>query len=168
MARNIEIKARVGSLVEVARRAAAIADQGPFDLYQDDTFFACPNGRLKLRTFPDNQGDLIFYQRSDITGPKTSHYFISKTTEADRLGQVMGLALPIVGRVRKHRILYLVGRTRVHLDRVEGLGEFVELEVVLDDGESVDTGTAQAHALLEPLGISEQHLVAGAYVDLTG
>jgi predicted adenylyl cyclase CyaB len=166
MARNIEIKARVGSLVEVAKRAASIADQGPIELYQDDTFFASPNGRLKLRTFPDNQGDLIFYQRSDATGPKTSHYFISKTVEADRLGQVMSLALPVVGRVRKQRTLYLVGRTRVHLDRVEGLGEFVELEVVLADGESADIGTAQAHALLEQLGITQQQLVAGAYVDL--
>ena len=73
MAHNIEIKARVESLAAIALRAAAIADQGPIVILQDDTFYHCPNGRLKLRKLSDHEGDLIFYQRSDQTGPKTSN-----------------------------------------------------------------------------------------------
>jgi predicted adenylyl cyclase CyaB len=68
--------------------------------------------------------------------------------------------------VRKHRTLYLAGRTRVHVDRVEGLGDFLELEVVLDDGESVDAGTREAENLMATLGIEASDLVQGAYVDL--
>ncbi len=64
------------------------------------------------------------------------------------------------------RRLYLVDRTRVHLDIVEGLGQFVELEVVLTDGESLDAGTEVARQLLSTLGIPGSDLVEGAYVDM--
>ncbi|MDT4826636.1 cyaB: putative adenylyl cyclase CyaB [compost metagenome] len=68
--------------------------------------------------------------------------------------------------MRKQRRLFLVGRTRVHLDRVEGLGEFLELEVVLQDGEPAEAGVAEAHALMARLGVAEDQLMQGAYVDL--
>ncbi len=75
-------------------------------------------------------------------------------------------ALGISGRVIKQRALLRVGRTRVHLDRVEGLGDFLELEVVLHDGENADAGVAVAHDLLRRLQIDPAQLVSGAYVDL--
>ena len=68
--------------------------------------------------------------------------------------------------MRKHRTLYLVGRTRVHLDRVEGLGDFLELEVVLGEDESAAEGEAEAWALMARLEISPRQLVETAYVDL--
>ena len=68
--------------------------------------------------------------------------------------------------MRKVRTLFLVGRTRVHLDRVEGLGDFLELEVVLADDEPAETGVAEAHALMEALGVERARLIDGAYVDL--
>lgn len=166
MARNVEIKARVDSLARIAERAAAIADQGPIPLTQDDTFFSCPNGRLKLRKLADDAGDLIFYQRGDITGPKTSHYLISRTHEPDQMLVVLSAALPTIGRVRKQRTLYLVGRTRIHLDQVEGLGDFIELEVVLRDGEDEQQGVEEAHALLRTLKVDTSKLLPGAYLDL--
>ena len=166
MARNIEIKARVESLAAVMLRAAAIADQGPIVILQDDTFYHCPNGRLKLRKLSDHEGDLIFYQRTDQTGPKTSNYLISKTTQPDQLAQVLLSAFGISGCVKKHRTLYLAGRTRIHLDRVEGLGEFVELEVVLADNESQAEGSREAQRIMARLDITPQQLVAGAYLDL--
>ena len=62
--------------------------------------------------------------------------------------------------------MFLIGRTRVHLDRVEQLGCFVELEVVLAPGEPVDEGHREARNLLRSLEVSESALVAGAYIDL--
>ena len=166
MPRNVEIKARVADLDAVEARARAIATHGPEEIFQDDTFFACTRGRLKLRDFGDGRGQLIHYARADEAGPKLSEYSIAPTAEPAALREALARALEIPGRVVKRRRLYLVDRTRVHLDVVEGLGTFVELEVVLRDSESVEEGTAVARKLLEQLGVAEGQLVTGAYLDL--
>jgi predicted adenylyl cyclase CyaB len=166
MARNIEIKARIESVEVLAPRAAAFADHGPEEIVQDDTFFACESGRLKLRAFTAADGQLIFYRRPDQTGPKQSFYVISPTSSPDTLRELLSLAYGQTGRVLKHRTLFLAGRTRIHLDRVENLGHFLELEVVLSEGERSETGVEVAHDLLGKLGISSSQLIEGAYVDL--
>lgn len=166
MARNIEIKARVDSIAELARKVAAIASSSRTELVQDDTFFECDAGRLKLRAFPDGHGELIYYRRSDVPGPKESFYLISPTPSPDSLREILTHALGQCGRVEKRRTLFFVGRTRVHLDQVKGLGEFLELEVVLKDGEPLEAGIAAAHALMKELGIDPSQLIEGAYVDL--
>jgi predicted adenylyl cyclase CyaB len=166
MARNVEIKARIESIHSIFPKAAALADKGPIEILQDDTFFSCPNGRLKLRAFSSEKAELIFYRRTDKSGPKESFYVISPTTSPDTLRETLTLAYGQAGRVRKNRTLFLVGRTRIHLDRVEDLGEFLELEVVLSDGESVETGEAIARDLMQKLGIQSDQLINEAYVDL--
>ena len=166
MARNVEIKARVADMAALAARAAAIADRGPVELPQDDTFFVAPNGRLKLRVHADGHGELIAYRRADDGGPKVSTYLLSPTSAPDSLRDALTMSNGQEGRVVKHRTLFLVGRTRVHLDRVQGLGNFMELEVVLADGEDPDAGVREAHALMARLGIAADCLVQGAYHDL--
>jgi predicted adenylyl cyclase CyaB len=166
LARNIEIKARVADLDAVEARARAIATHGPEDLSQDDTFFHCREGRLKLRELGPGVGQLIHYHRADATGPKTSDYVIAPTSEPAALREALARGYGVLGRVVKRRRLYLVGRTRVHLDRVEGLGSFVELEVVLGDSDSAQAGEAEAKALMEKLGIGAAQLIPGAYLDL--
>lgn len=168
MARNVEIKARVASLDAIEPLAAALSGQEPVSIAQDDTFFACANGRLKLRAFADGTGELIFYRRSDETGPKESFYVISRTDTPDTLREALTLAYGTAGRVRKQRLLFMAGRTRIHLDRVEGLGEFLELEVVLRDGETPEAGMEEARSLMAALGVAPEQLLSGAYVDLLG
>jgi adenylate cyclase class IV len=143
-----------------------LADNGPTKLAQDDTFFPCRSGRLKLRMFSPSEGELIFYQRADASGPKESFYLRSPTTAPTALRESLCAAYGESGRIRKHREVYLVGRTRVHLDIVEGLGHFLELEVVLGDGEPIEAGVQEAHRLMSAFGIDPSQLVAGAYVDL--
>ena len=75
-------------------------------------------------------------------------------------------ALGECGRVRKQRTLFLAGKTRIHLDEVEGLGAFLELEVVLSDGDTVAQGIETAHRIMQQLGVSDGDLVDRAYVDL--
>jgi predicted adenylyl cyclase CyaB len=166
VARNIEIKARVADLAKIEPHARMVATQGPVDIAQDDTFFACPGGRLKLRQFADGRGELIHYLRENEAGPKMSDYVICPVESPDVLREVLSRALGIVGRVRKRRRLYLVDRTRIHLDDVEGLGHFVELEVVLAEGESHEAGTSIAARIMSELGIGRGQLVEGAYVDM--
>jgi adenylate cyclase class IV len=81
------------------------------------------------------------------------------------LRTLLGLAHGLAGRVRKRRMLFLVGRTRIHLDAVEDLGEFLELEVVLREGESAADGVAEAGSIMAELGVGPEALVQGAYVD---
>jgi len=166
MRRNVEIKARVDDLAALARVAATLATSGPFEIEQDDTFFACDTGRLKLRSFGDGSGELIFYRRPDRAGPKESSFHLAPTLAADALREVLSLAYGPSGRVRKRRTLYLTGRTRIHLDRVEGLGDFLELEVTLAPDEPTSAGIAEAERLMEKLGVDRSALVEGAYVDL--
>jgi len=165
VARNIEIKAVVDDLDALATRVAALADSGPTRIAQDDTFFRCDAGRLKLRAFADGSGELIFYRRSDVGGPKQSFDVLSPTASPDTLREALTLAHGEVGRVRKQRTLFLVGRTRVHLDRVETLGDFLELEMVLADDDAPEEDMREAHALMARLGIQAERLVAGAHVD---
>jgi predicted adenylyl cyclase CyaB len=169
MPRNLEIKARLDgerALAGIAARVAALGAAGPQFIGQDDTFFNCPNGRLKLRAFGDGAGELIFYRRADTAGPKESFYVLAPVADCGALREALSLAWGQAGRVVKRRELWLAGRTRVHLDRVEALGAFLELEVVLRDDEAVEAGEAEAHGLLRALGVAPAQLVEGAYVDL--
>lgn len=166
MPRNVEIKARIESVASLVPRAAAIADHGPTAIVQDDTFFPCDAGRLKLRAFADGSGELIFYRRADAHGPKESFYLLSKTADAAALRDLLTQAYGQSGRVQKHRMLYLVGPTRIHLDEVLGLGSYLELEVVLGDDETTEAGVRVAHDVMARLGVDASQLVEGAYVDL--
>jgi predicted adenylyl cyclase CyaB len=166
MARNIEIKARVPDPAALRRRAAALTDTPAEMIPQEDTFFHVPQGRLKLRVITPDHGQLIYYQRPDTAGPKQSDYHIAVTAEPQTLKNVLARSLGVRGVVTKQRWLYLVGPTRIHLDQVEGLGSFMELEVLLQADQSPAEGQAIAADLMAQLGIQEKHLVEGAYIDL--
>ena len=135
-------------------------------LQQEDTFFTVPAGRLKMRKLSPVLGELIYYERPDIPGPKQSHYLIARTAEPDALMATLTAALGVAGVVRKTRLLHLVGQTRVHLDTVEHLGTFVELEVVLRPDQAAAEGEKIARDLLQHLGLADARPIAGAYFDL--
>jgi predicted adenylyl cyclase CyaB len=163
---NVEIKARIEDLESFERRAAALADGPAATIDQHDTFFVSPCGRLKLREFRDGSGELIHYERPDAAAPAKSDYRIARTTDAADLKKVLADALGVRGVVRKRRRLYTRGRTRIHADRVEGLGDFMELEVVLEPGQTPEEGRSVAEELMASLEVAPEQLVEVAYVDL--
>jgi adenylate cyclase len=166
MACNVEIKARVGAPAELLARVRAMAERGPIEIRQDDTFCPCASGRLKLRILSEDEGQLIHYHRTDAAAPRESRYSIVATTAPHALREALAEALGTRGRVRKTRTLLLVGRTRIHLDDVEGLGHFMELEVALAEDQPTAEGIAIARDLMRRLGIGDDQLVDRAYVDL--
>lgn len=166
MARNIEIKAKINHLAEFESRAEAISGDTPTLITQSDVFFPCAHGRLKLRLLGETLGELIHYQRPDQPGPKLSDYSISITDRPQDLRATLSAALGELAVVNKLRRLYMAGRTRIHIDTVEGLGDYLELEVVLAEGESVIAGELEADQLMDALGIEKSDLIEGAYVDL--
>ena len=168
MPHNIEIKARLDpARLEATRSIAAELSGGPPTiLHQLDTFFRAPHGRLKLREFGDGTGELIAYERPDTAGPKHSDFVLAPTTDPTALKEALTRALGVRGVVQKTRELSLAGQTRIHVDDVQGLGPFLELEVVLTEGQSHADGEAIAQGLLARLAIPDTALCAQAYIDL--
>jgi predicted adenylyl cyclase CyaB len=165
---NIEIKARVKNISEFKSRAQALSNTPVEVIPQEDTFFNVPQGRLKLRVLAPDRGQLIYYQRADQGGPKRSDYHIALTSDPESLKHVLSLAYGIRGVVKKTRYLYLAGQTRIHVDDVDGLGQFMELEVVLREGQDDAEGQAIAEGLMSRLGVERTDLLEGAYMDLIG
>lgn len=166
MARNVEIKARLSDLETTRRLAAELADGPPERLEQRDTFFGVDGGRLKLRELSGSRAELIWYRRPDAPGPTESHYETVVVPDPAALRALLAAALGVRGEVKKHRLVYHIGRTRVHLDDVQELGTFLELEVEMAAGEPAERGVAEALRLMNALGIGEDALVSEAYVDL--
>jgi predicted adenylyl cyclase CyaB len=166
MPANMEIKARVHDFDALRVRAAALSDTPVQIISQEDMFFNAPAGRLKLRVLAAERAQLIFYNRPDSSGPKRSDYHIYETVEPEALKHVLALALGIRGVVRKTRYLYLAGQTRIHLDDVNGLGQFLELEVVLRPQQAEADAQAFAADLMAKLGVADADLLEGAYMDL--
>src|SRR6202140_1447392 len=166
MASNVEIKARVTDPKAMRSRVEALGTTAPEELVQIDTFYNVPIGRLKLREFGDGTGELIYYERPDAMGPTVSNYFRAASGDPGFLRDVLPRSLGVRATVRKRRDVFVIGQTRIHLDEVEGLGSFIEFEVVLRDGQAVSDGELIAVNLMDALSVSSADLVSHAYVEM--
>lgn len=160
-----------GATLSAIERRLAGADHELIAFHQVDTYFAASRGRLKVREIhavDGNTVELIAYARPDDLGTRLSVY------ERVPIPRVEGAALLSALRtsmeesivVEKIRRVAIMGRTRVHLDRVSGLGTFVELETVLEDGDDEDRGRAESAEVAATLGIEKLTPIAGSYSDL--
>lgn len=189
--RNIEIKARLGNDEQFDRRVKIARKLTLTDgeiIHQRDVFYNVAEGRLKLRylkvilskgtfeyhqinrpiIFPHPQDDtaqLVQYSRPDVAGPKLSQFDVMAVEEPDKLNRMLTASLGVRGEVRKVRYLFMLDQTRIHLDRVEGLGNFLEFEVCLEPEQSVELGTMLAEQLIDVFHIEKHDLLKGAYLD---
>lgn len=108
---------------------------------------------------------LVQYQRPDISGPKLSEFSVLNVGEPLILNQILQSSLGILGEVKKTRFLFLHEQTRIHLDRVDGLGTFLEFEVCLKPEETIEYGTNIANALRKTFKIDDGDLLNNAYMD---
>jgi adenylate cyclase class 2 len=163
---NVEIKARCADL---AAARAALARRGAVCRgtdHQVDTYFRCPVGRLKLRA-GTIENALIHYDRADQPGPKDSHVTLFPVAPGGALGPLLARALGVVVVVRKRREIHFVDNVKIHLDEVDGLGTFVEVEAIDPDGDlGRDRLLAQCTDLMAALGVRAADLVASSYSDL--
>ena len=167
MARNIELKAKVRDLNAARDRIEKVAGNAVEILDQVDTYFAVQPGRLKLRQVDTGTSQLICYRRSDDSSDaRPSDYHLVSVPEGDELKKVLTAALGIRGTVKKRRELYKIGATRIHLDAVEYLGAFIELEVPVTESTDDEKAKAQARDILEKLDIAEKDLLRFSYIDL--
>ncbi len=161
---NIEIKARCADLEAARRRAKALASEWVGSERQVDTYFRTREGRLKLRESSRGGGQLIPYLRPDRPGPKRSDYQVVPVPEPAELRRLLGELLGVHKVVRKEREIALVDNVRIHLDRVDGLGTFLELEAVFDASPEAEAGErAKVDRLMKQLGVSSEDLIQTSY-----
>lgn len=164
--RNLEIKARVASLSPARARLNRLrgAAREPV-VRQTDWYFRVPKGRLKLRVLGGRRdGELILYVRPDRASVRTSTFQVLPVADATAARALLEAMFGLRACVRKRREVWISENARIHLDSVDGLGRFVEIEVV------VSGGAAQARALMAQLrgvlGIRSADLIAGSYAEM--
>ena len=163
---NVELKARLQSLDAARDLARHLAtDQLP-DQHQVDTYFHCRQGRLKLREINGAPAQLISYQRPDTTAAKASRYYLIDVPDPAAMLQGLTAALGVIVRVEKHREIYFYHNVRIHLDRVERLGTFLEFEAVLTSDDALGQGEALVAWLQEKFSIEPTELLTHSYSDM--
>lgn len=167
--RNIEIKARFQdaeqfeAAVEIAKTLSG--DTKGEILVQRDVFFHSTTGRLKLRYEEGRPARLIQYTRPDSAAAKLSEFKLLTVQEPELLESMLRDSIGVRGTVEKTRHLFMVGQTRLHLDKVKDLGHFFELEVCLRPDQTIDEGNEIARKLQRDFAIAEAQLMTGAYMD---
>ena len=141
MGMNLELKARLSSLEETRRKVKVIKNiRFEADDTQIDTFYNVPQGRLKLRESTFYGNILIPYFRPDNNDAKQSDYSLIEIKDTKSLKRIFSEMFGIKVIVEKTRSIYLYENVRIHLDRVKGLGNFLEFEAVLDPENSIQEG----------------------------
>ena len=138
---------------------------------QIDTYFHSPSGRLKLReitTANSSSAELIWYHRPDGVEFRGSNYYVVPVPDSALLKSALIAANGLRGEVRKRRDVYLFHNVRIHLDRVENLGSYIEFEAVMTDGEDEATSLARLDQLHAALGMKPEDHERGSYSDLLG
>jgi len=164
--RNVELKARNR---DPARSVAVCETLGADDhgeLIQRDTYFSVASGRLKLREEANGSSRLISYVRADDLEERLSRYRIIEIEDAEGLKAALSESLGTRVVVSKRRRLFLWRDVRIHLDRVDGLGSFLEFEAVTPEHSDLADERKKVKHLQEAFGIAPQDLIDRSYSDL--
>jgi adenylate cyclase class 2 len=165
--RNLEAKFRIDDSALARRRAEALGFSMRATLDQRDTFFRVAHGKLKLREEIDSAA-LIRYGRVQQGVLDVSDYEIVPVASPGPLRAMLAAALGVLAEVRKQRTLLLRRNVRLHLDRIDGLGAFGEIEAVIAAGETPELYRLEVADLLTALGIGPDKLIQKSYFELMG
>jgi adenylate cyclase, class 2 len=162
---NLEIKAR--TQIQDQQESLLLAAGAVFhgEDQQTDTYFQVPSGRLKLRQGPI-ENSLIFYERPESDGPRRSDVYLAQLSPENEITSVLSEALGVVVQVKKRRKIYFIASTKFHLDKIEGLGTFIEIEVISQPGDSPEDAKALCEHYMKYLHISSEDLCTGSYADM--
>jgi predicted adenylyl cyclase CyaB len=163
--RNLEAKFPLDDSRKARDRAVAIGYGQRSVLRQRDTFFRCASGKLKLRE-EDGRAMLIYYGRRTADALQLSTYEIVEIVDPENTRAMLAAALGVIAEVRKERTLLVRANVRLHLDRVEELGEFGEIEAVIPEGSDPECSRAAVDELLAALQISRETLIDVSYFEL--
>ena len=163
--RNLEAKFRLDDLATARVAAERLGYRHRETWRQRDTFLRVEHGKLKLREEPAGAA-LIHYGRERHESLQLSNYEIVSVVDAEKMRAMLSAALEVLAEVRKERTLLIRGNVRLHLDRVDGLGDFCEIEAVIADGDDPDRSRVAIAELLAALGIDDANLIDVSYFEL--
>jgi predicted adenylyl cyclase CyaB len=166
MGLNIELKARCANLEDFENRVKQLSHKLDGHDNQTDTFYKVPAGRLKLRESSLYGNFLIPYLRRNESGPKRSDYSLLPVEDVPSLKELLQNMFGILIVVKKERTIYLHENVRIHLDRVEDLGDFIEFEAVVHDKGKVDENHQKLDNLIDYFKIKENDFIQNAYADM--
>ena len=161
--RNIELKARLADLEQARNVAETLATEVVGVEHQQDTYFGCRTGRLKLRERRGLPAQLIAYHRTDDVQERPSDYRLVEIADPSAVKGALEAALGIETVVVKRREIFLHENVRIHLDDVEGLGTYLEFEAVLSPEDSEAEQYARLTLLRERFAIADEDIVSGSY-----
>ena len=164
--RNIEFKARDPQPARTLELALGLGAEDRGEIAQTDTYFARARGRLKLREQRPGDAELIQYRRDDAPGARESEYRRVAVADATALRDALDAALGTLVVVEKRRRLLLHENVRIHIDEVEGLGSFLELEAVAPPDSDLSAEQTKVSRLRAELDVNDDSLVAQGYSDL--
>ena len=163
---TVEIKARCSDQENVRRKLEEWGARSLGSQTEVDIFYRVPHGRLKLRR-SESENLLIGYQRPDISGPKHCLVNLYPCKDTEALDRVLSASLGRKLVLEKQRERYVLGNVRFHLDRVERLGTFLEIEVLGRRGvDEVEDLRAVCQDLMKKCAVQPDDLVEQAYADL--
>ncbi len=166
MAKNLEFKVRCKSLDSLLPKLADLKATHREIIHQVDTYFHNPKGRLKLREAEgSDEGWLIYYERPNELESRYSIYQLCSTSEPTALKELLTAALGIKTIVKKQRSLWMFQNTRIHLDTVDDLGEFVELETVFQGQTEAEAKKEHQH-VKTTLELNSAEPIAVSYSEL--
>jgi len=163
---NIELKARYPDRERAERVCERLKASHVHVEVQTDTYFSMGAYRMKLRESSLGKHWIIWYHRPNRGGSRKSSYRLFSVTDPAEKRRIFEAQMGVKAVVEKERTLYMFENVRIHLDRVAGLGDFLELEAVLADESEVADGHAKIEKLRAAFGINEEDLISGSYSDL--
>jgi adenylate cyclase class 2 len=166
MAQNIEFKAKGPGHQLLRSRAQELGAELQGILHQHDTYFKVSQGRKKIRKIAGSHSELITYFRSDARQARQSTYHVKRLIFPEITKFMLKMRHGTLAEVVKQRELWLWKSVRIHLDKVEGLGEFMELEAVVSNAGSLEEAQSQCHAVMDKLEITEADMIASSYCDM--
>jgi predicted adenylyl cyclase CyaB len=165
--RNLEYKARIEDPKPFIAGARELGFDLWGDLRQTDTYFRVAGGRLKLRETAGRQGELIFYERDESAPNRASHYHLVRTADPAVLRNLLTSTLGVLAVVKKRRTLLVMDATRLHLDNVDGLGTYLEIEVPVHQEGGDAEARERLNSLLEEFDLRWEDCIRASYLDLT-
>ena len=166
--RNLEVKARCADLADAEVIARGLGAEAGGTLHQVDTYFETPGGRLKLRQINRAGGELIYYERTEDSAVRWSNYYTAPIADCAAIRDVLGRAYGVRLEVEKARVLYLYHGARIHLDRVERLGTFIEFEAPVHDESDAENARVRVimAELMTAFGVQAGDAIQASYADL--